>query len=1173
MTRATRIAWAGAGAFVLLGLGGTAGAEHGTPGTAQLVSRASGLTPVPAATTNNSFLGENLAGDLFSASAGRTISGDGNRVVFASDADGLSSHDDNRFRNIFVRDRSDQTTTLVSRGDGLSGAAANGDSFEPSISQDGTTVAFTTHASNLGDSAPNTTNPKVYVRTIATGVNKLASRATGTTGSAQFLPGQPSLDEHGAKVAFSTFSSLDVADTGTFDRDVYVRTLATDTTTYVSRADGVAGAEGDAESRSPSISGNGTRVAFESVATNLIGTGNDTNGRRDIFVRDLAAGTTVIASRATTAAGALGNQDSTNPSLTFDGTKVAFSSSATNLDVDATAGTNVFVRDLAGSTTSLASRKDGVGGAQANVANLFSPPAISSDGTAVVFMSGGTNEPPFVTTFFGIYVRTLATGTTRLVTRPDGTYVAPDGPAASPSLSADGKLVVFDSTARNLGTDADPEFRGIYLRDLTSNTTTSIVRPGFDNVPFANSGLDSSDGTPAGVSSDGRYVLFTSRADWISSEDDNAVSNVFVRDLVTDATTLVSRASGSSGAPADGASIAGGISADGTKAVFVSAGTNLNPGHTSAEVYVRNLTTNQTVQVSPLDSNTAGGETLDGVTRARISADGTKVVFQTTAPIDPADSGFTQDAYVVNADGTGAPVWMNRSSTGVAGNGESYADAISADGSRVVFDSSSSNIDPADNDPAGPDVYVRDLGTNQTILVSRANGAAGDAGNSESRGGGISADGNRVAFSSFAANLVPGVVNAGQIYVRDIAAATTLLASRDDGPTGIETAGNPQAQPAISADGQRVAFAHTGSINGIPNPGSSPPFQVYVRDLGTNLTTLVSHAAGNASSVADRSAQHAAISGNGDCVAFQSAASDIVPAFPGGSDFGNVYVATVARECPAVPPETSIASGPSGTIRNRTPVFTFTSNDGGATFECRLDGAAFTACATPFTAPAQADGPHTFFVRAVDPATHRDASPASRTFAVDATPPDTSLASGPSGTVADRAATFTFSATETATFACSLDGGAAVACTSPASYDGLADGSHTFAVGATDALGNSDASPATRTWAVDKTGPAASVEVPKQKLGTALAKGFRIQVRTNEAASFKLVVRFGTKVFGRRSGKLVSGVKKTFVLKPSKAVKRALAKKRLVTLTIRLELRDALGNAARPRTRTIRLRR
>jgi hypothetical protein len=1170
MSRSRRIALAGAGALALLTLGGTAGAEHGTPGTAQLVSRATGPGAVPAATTNNSFVHENPS-DLFD-SAGRTVSDTGRYVVFESDADGLSPDDNNTVRNIFVRDRTANTTTLVSRAEGLSGVAANGDSYEATISQDGSTVAFLTKASNLGDGGPTNNNFKVYVRTVATGALKFVSRQAGLTGTAAGFSAEPSLDEHGDKVAFESFTSLDAADTNT-SADVYVRTVSDGSMALASRADTACGLVGDSESRSPSLSGDGSRVAFRSAATNLV-TG-DTNNRRDIFVRDLGAGTTVLASRANTAGGAIGNQDSYLPSLSADGTKVAFITQATNFGF-ANGGADVFVRDLAASTTTLASRKNGAAGAEANAANIFQAPAISYDGTTVAFTAGGTDVEPGVSpTWFSVYVRVLAADTTRIASRANGSTMLPaNGLSGGPSLNGDGTLVVFDSVARNLGTDADPEFRGVYLRDLPNNTTTSIARP-TGTAPLAAAGVNTSDSIPAGVSSDGRYVVFTSKADWLSGDDDNAFNNVFVRDTLTDTTTLVSRASGASGAAANGNSVAGGISADGTKVVFESAGTNLHPSETLAEVYVRDLTTSETILVSPFNSNSAGLDTADSTTmssRARISADGTKVVFQTSGNIDPADTvSFSPDAYVVNADGTGIPVYVNRASgaSGTGGNGYSLPDGISADGSRVAFDSSASNIDPADPNTS-PDVYVRDLNTNQTILVSRANGAAGTVGDSQSQGGDISANGNRVPFMSFASNLVsPPLVNNGQIFVRDLAAGTTVLASRADGAAGTEAGGNPQQQPAISADGQRVAFAYAGFIGTFANPKFT--IQVFVRDLGTNVTTLASHTAADATSSGNQLADHPAISGNGDCVAFQSPSSDLVPSFPGGSDFNNVYLGTIARECPVVVPNTTLTGGPTGTIKSRTPSFTFTSDDGTATFECKVDAGAFAACASPHATATLGDGSHTLSVRAVDPAQYRDASPASRSFAVDATSPNTSIGSGPSGTVANRSATFTFSATEASSFNCSLDGATAVACASPRSYDSLADGSHKFTVRATDALGNTDASPASRSWSVDKTAPAATLVIPKQRLLRVLAKGLRFRAGSTEAASYRLTVRVGKKLFCKaRTGQLGPG-SKPFVCKASKALKRTLKKKRVVKLTVRLALTDSFGNVAAPRSRTVKV--
>ncbi len=193
---------------------------------------------------------------------------------------------------------------------------------------------------------------------------------------------------------------------------------------------------------------------------------------------------------------------------------------------------------------------------------------------------------------------------------------------------------------------------------------------------------------------------------------------------------------------------------------------------------------------------------------------------------------------------------------------------------------------------------------------------------------------------------------------------------------------------------------------------------------------------------------------------------------------GNIDASPASRTwtVDTVAPDTSITAGPSGTVVSATANFSFTSPEGGVTFECRLDGGAWAACTSPRQLTGQADGSHTFDVRAVDAAGNADASPATRTWTVDATPPDTSLTSGPAVTVNSTSATFTFSSTDPgATFQCRLDGAAFAPCTSPRQLAGLTEGSHTFEVRASDAAGNIDASPASRTWTVDTTAADTSI--------------------------------------------------------------------------------------------------
>ena len=173
-------------------------------------------------------------------------------------------------------------------------------------------------------------------------------------------------------------------------------------------------------------------------------------------------------------------------------------------------------------------------------------------------------------------------------------------------------------------------------------------------------------------------------------------------------------------------------------------------------------------------------------------------------------------------------------------------------------------------------------------------------------------------------------------------------------------------------------------------------------------------------------------------------------------------------------PDTELVSGPIGATGSTSASFTFISPDAGpgAMFECALDGGNFVGCSSPYSAANLAEGAHTFQVRVRDAVGNVDPTPATRTWTVDLSAPDTTIDSGPIGTVRMMTAAFTFSASEmNVTFECNLDAGGYAPCTSPANYSALAQGVHTFAVRATDAAMHVDASPATRTWTVDTIPP------------------------------------------------------------------------------------------------------
>lgn len=177
-----------------------------------------------------------------------------------------------------------------------------------------------------------------------------------------------------------------------------------------------------------------------------------------------------------------------------------------------------------------------------------------------------------------------------------------------------------------------------------------------------------------------------------------------------------------------------------------------------------------------------------------------------------------------------------------------------------------------------------------------------------------------------------------------------------------------------------------------------------------------------------------------------------------------------------VPSDTSITSQPAALSNSASPSFDLSATEPGSTFECSLDGG-FALCSTPKSYSGVADGAHTFQARAVDPAGNIDPSPASYSWTIDATPPDTTIGpSYPAALTIATGATFDFSSSESpSTFACALDAGAYTSCSTPKTYSGLADGPHTFYVRATDAATNTDPSPASYFWTIDTTPPSTTI--------------------------------------------------------------------------------------------------
>jgi Tol biopolymer transport system component len=382
-----------------------------------------------------------------SGSGNPSISADGRFVAFESDATNLAAGAGNGVEQVYVHDRQAGTTELISVGN--FGAPGNSFSFVPSISADGRFVAFSSDASNLVFRDTNNTFD-VFVRDRVAGTTELVSASIlGVHGNGDSHYCAISAD--GRFVAFASSATNLVAGDTNGNNDIFVRDRLTNTIERVNVASD--GTQANGFSDRPSISASGRFVAFESFAANLAPGG--TNGVAQVYIHDRQTGATERVSVG--AGGAVGDADSTldlGRQVTADGRFVAFTSFATNLTSPSSAGQqHIYVRDrAAGTTERISVTADGSEG------NHFSQHAdITPDGRFVGFESAADNLVPGDTNGNpDVFVRDRLAGTTeRVSVASDGTQANPGNPpnlAGShfPSLSADGQIVAFGSSASNL---------------------------------------------------------------------------------------------------------------------------------------------------------------------------------------------------------------------------------------------------------------------------------------------------------------------------------------------------------------------------------------------------------------------------------------------------------------------------------------------------------------------------------------------------------------------------------------------------------------------------------------------------------------------------------------------------------------------------------------------------
>lgn len=407
------------------------------------------------------------------------VSETGRYIVYAAEHDQAAP---NVPSGIFLRDTLAGTTQLVSVAP--DGTPANNSSSEPAITPDGRFIAFTTDADNLDANDTNDLDD-IYLRDrVLNTTTRMSVTSAGEEVTDESR--EASISDDGRYVVFTSDSDdLDPSD-GNGSEDGYLRDRATNKTRRVTVSNN--GVETDSGAWDSVISGDGRFVAF-TTDTDL--TLTDQNSDDDVYVRNLAGSSTFRVSRPK--GGDVDGGGGWNPSISRDGRYVAFQSPWTDLETTPMVDTNntldVFLRDTSANTTTRVSLTDSGG----VIAGMSFNPSISRDGTRIAFTSTGT-----VTGFDGNgaiadgYVRDRALGRTLLVST---TFIGGQLPVESQftTISGDGKYAVWRSLGAFVGDDSNG-LNDIYARSVdvprpTGATGGPLPRGASRSITISGSGF------------------------------------------------------------------------------------------------------------------------------------------------------------------------------------------------------------------------------------------------------------------------------------------------------------------------------------------------------------------------------------------------------------------------------------------------------------------------------------------------------------------------------------------------------------------------------------------------------------------------------------------------------------------------------------------------------------
>lgn len=765
-------------------------------------------------------------------SYGSAMTPDGRYVVFASDASNLTFQDTNGIADIFVRDLQTETTTLVSTG-GLASGIWPG-SIAPVITPNGRYVAFFSTATNL---VPGVASAgEVYVRDLAEGTTTWASTNARTLfqakiGTANAISADAAISSNGQWVAFEVCPSNSTAKglvvevnlqtlsdtlistnafarltwnaedfdnltlspdgssvayvangTGTTNTIVYLWNAQSQTNILVS-ADWTSGLPASGYCSGPVFNSSASFLAFYSDGTNL--TANSLLPGNHLYLWNPQTGVMQLVDANTNGVGT-GLGFASSADITADGSLVVFDQALNGANLvsnDGNRGSDVFAVNPTTRAVELISACLVPTETPNNFVEFF-PSCVSTNGRYVAFASEAGNLAAGVTNECReIFLRDLWLQTNILVS-VDTNGLPAGVDSTEPSLSGNGRYVVFSSYATNLAAGVFTITENVFVRDMQAGTTV-LVSANMTGSPIVCGNADSYSPT---ISSDGRYVLYYSAATNVAvglTGNNSAAQNLILWDgqLATNYAITTGSSSSSPGV------VSASMTPDGHYVVFIGV---INQGtqpylyawnsQTAALIYTNTTAQLTNVCISPDGSWVAyeAGSSLWAVNLPTSTA--SEIA---TGAFRPGDSGLqfsADDESLLFIAGTniyihdfqsGTNLLVNRSfNPGNAAYGTSQSPALSADGRFVAYRSDATNIVPNDTDNRG-NIYLYDRANNATTLVS-VNLAGNSVADNFSRQPEFSGTGNVLAFQSYAADLAARDFNEfGSVFALDLSSSLT----------------------------------------------------------------------------------------------------------------------------------------------------------------------------------------------------------------------------------------------------------------------------------------------------------------------------------------------------------------------------------------------------------------